>query len=144
MRESPGDAEEEPAPCPAEAADDGPGLLFAYGTLGPAGPEEVARRGWVTDAIRGRLYDLGPYPGVVDVDDPGAGWVEGDVRPVDRRELLESLDSYEGVAEGLFRRVVATTRGGRRVWVYLYARPLPQWARGPFDRWSGPRMVSDP
>jgi indolepyruvate decarboxylase len=111
-------------------------LLFAYGTLGPAGPDDEARGGWEADAVRGRLYDLGPYPALVAWDDPGAGWVEGHVRPVDRRELEGPLDAYEGVEEGLFLRVLATTRGGREVWVYVYPHPLPQCARGPLERWK--------
>src|SRR4051812_6485646 len=39
-----------------------PTLLFAYGTLAPGGPEEAALDGWTADAVRGRLFDLGPYP----------------------------------------------------------------------------------
>jgi gamma-glutamylcyclotransferase (GGCT)/AIG2-like uncharacterized protein YtfP len=116
-----------------------PDLLFAYGTLGPSGPEDGARRGWVADAVRGRLFDLGPYPALIDADDADAGWVEGHVRPVDRRELEGRLDAYEGVDEGLYRRAVATTRAGRRAWVYVFARPLPASARGPLSRWDGRR-----
>ena len=37
-------------------------LLFVYGTLAPESPEVAGREGWVADAVRGRLYDLGPYP----------------------------------------------------------------------------------
>jgi gamma-glutamylcyclotransferase (GGCT)/AIG2-like uncharacterized protein YtfP len=126
-------------PTPESIAVDplAPGLLFAYGTLGPAGPERVAREGWVADRVRGRLFDLGPYPALVDWDDPDAGWVEGHVRIVDRRELEEYLDPYEGVDEGLFRRVAVTTAGGRRVWLYAYPHPLPPEARGPLVRWRG-------
>ena len=39
-----------------------PTLLFAYGTLAPEGPVGGVRDGWVADRVRGRLYDLGPYP----------------------------------------------------------------------------------
>jgi gamma-glutamylcyclotransferase (GGCT)/AIG2-like uncharacterized protein YtfP len=116
--------------------------LFAYGTLGPADAGEAARGGWSADAVRGRLYDLGPYPALVDPDDPSAGWVEGHVRPVVARELEGWLDAYEGVGVGLYRRVLTTTRAGRRVWVYAYARPLPEWARGPIARWVGSRHPS--
>ena len=112
-----------------------PGLLFAYGTLGPSGDEP----GWFADAIRGRLFDLGPHPLLVDWDDPEAGWVEGHVRTVDGGELEGELDDYEGVAEGYFRRVIVQTREGRRAWVYVWPRPVPQYARGPLPRWDGPR-----
>jgi gamma-glutamylcyclotransferase (GGCT)/AIG2-like uncharacterized protein YtfP len=113
----------------------GPSLLFAYGTLVPRG---ALRDGWVADRVRGRLFDLGPYPALVDCGDPAAVWVEGFVRPVDDDELSGHLDPYEGVDEGLYRRAQATTEGGRRVWVYVYARPLPPGARGPLTRWERP------
>ena len=44
--------------------------LFAYGTLMPADAAAVARQGWTADAVRGRLFDLGPYPGLIDLDAP--------------------------------------------------------------------------
>jgi gamma-glutamylcyclotransferase (GGCT)/AIG2-like uncharacterized protein YtfP len=116
-----------------------PWLLFAYGTLGPAGPACETLEGWVADRVRGRLFDLGPYPALVDWDDPDAGWVEGFVRAVDPRELEERLDPYEGVGEGLYRRVAVPTAGGRWVWVYVYPHPLPSDARGPLVRWRGGR-----
>jgi gamma-glutamylcyclotransferase (GGCT)/AIG2-like uncharacterized protein YtfP len=116
-------------------------LLFAYGTLMPADAAAAAREGWQPDAVRGRLFDLGPYPALIDLDDPEAGWVEGFVRPVDRDELEGRLDSWEDVAGGLYRRVETTTRSDRRVWVYVYDRPLPPRARGPLARWDGLRRA---
>ncbi|QEH33130.1 AIG2-like family protein [Aquisphaera giovannonii] len=116
-------------------------MLFAYGTLSPEGPESAAAGGRTADAVRGRLYDLGPYPALVDPDDPSAGWVEGFVRPVSAEHLRDVLDDYEGVSEGLFRRVEAATRGGPRAWVYAYARPIPASATGPVGRWLGTRRV---
>jgi gamma-glutamylcyclotransferase (GGCT)/AIG2-like uncharacterized protein YtfP len=120
------------------------GLLFAYGTLMPDGPEAEVAGGWSADAVRGRLFDLGAFPTVVDLGDPSAEWVEGFVRPVEGLELLGRLDPYEGVAEGLFRRTVAPTRSGRLAWVYIYARPLPPDARGPLARWDGFRGALGP
>jgi len=116
-----------------------PELLFAYGTLGPDRRGSASGGRWEADMLRGRLYDLGPYPALVDADDPEAGWVHGHVRAVEPAEFPGGLDAYEGVARGLYRRSRATTRGGRLVWVYLYARPLPSNAHGPIDRWDGPR-----
>ncbi len=118
-----------------------PTLLFAYGTLAPESPETAARRGWEPDQVRGRLYDLYPLPALADLDGPEAGWVEGYVRPVSAYDLSGRLDTYEGVGEGLYRRALTTTRAGRRVWLYVYARPLPPKARGPITRWDGPRVV---
>ena len=117
------------------------GLLFAYGTLIPAGTVLLESEGWVADAVRGRLYDLGAYPALVDLDDPAAGWVQGYVRPVTMEELEGPLDRYEEVGRGLYRRVRATTREDRNVWVYVYSRPLPPEKRGPLDRWPAPEGV---
>ena len=116
-------------------------LLFAYGTLAPESHEVAGREGWECDAVRGRLYDLGPYPALVDHEDANAGWVEGYVRTVTWDQLTGSLDSYEGVGEGLYRRVTTCTREGRRVWMYVYDRPLPPSAVGPLDRWRSAKRV---
>jgi indolepyruvate decarboxylase len=110
--------------------------LFAYGTLMPRDREAAERDGWTPDAVRGRLYDLGPFPALVDLDDPTAGWVHGFVRPVDMAELSGPLDVCEGVDEGLYRRVEVMTRNNQRAWIYVYARPLPPDAKGPVDRWG--------
>jgi gamma-glutamylcyclotransferase (GGCT)/AIG2-like uncharacterized protein YtfP len=75
---------------------------------------------------------------LVDLDDPSAGWVEGHVRSIESAELIEVLDPYEGVAEGLYRRAATHTRSGQAVWVYVYNRPLPSTARGPLVRWEAP------
>lgn len=120
-----------------------PRLLFAYGTLGPSDSRSVVRDGWDSDAVRGRLFDLGAYPALVDWDDPRAGWVEGHVREVDPIELQQRLDPYEGVSEGLFRRLVLRTRSGRVVWVYVYPHPVPGTAVGPLPRWDGPRLATE-
>jgi gamma-glutamylcyclotransferase (GGCT)/AIG2-like uncharacterized protein YtfP len=121
-----------------------PGLLFAYGTLMPADADAAAREGWRPDAVRGRLFDLGPYPALVDLDDPTAGWVEGYVRPVDADELATRLDLWEEVEQGLYRRVEALTRDSRRVWIYVYNRPLPPGSRGPLGHWEGRRRAPAP
>jgi gamma-glutamylcyclotransferase (GGCT)/AIG2-like uncharacterized protein YtfP len=109
-------------------------LLFAYGTLMPTDPDGGASQGWRPDAVRGRLYDLGPYPALIDWDDPTADWVLGYVKTVEPAEL-EAHDRYEDVESGPYRRALTTTRNNERVWVYVYERPLPANARGPFDRW---------
>ncbi len=116
-----------------------PRLLFAYGTLVPRDPSRRVAQGWLVDAIRGRLFDLGPYPGVVDLDEPSAPWVEGFTRPVEELELRDRLDPYEAVDEGLYRRLSTTTRSGRRAWIYVYARPIPASAHE-ITAWNGPRL----
>ncbi|MFI5459967.1 MAG: gamma-glutamylcyclotransferase [Isosphaerales bacterium] len=113
--------------------------MFAYGTLMPRDQEAVLRQGWTPDAVRGRLYDLGPYPALIDLDDPTAGWVEGYVRSVEPAEL-ERHDVWEDVAAGVYRRALTTTRNENHAWIYVYARPLPGHARGPFPLWSAPAV----
>lgn len=92
--------------------------LFTYGTLragtGPArhlldGCERVGR-----GVVHGTLYDVGDYPALLLSGDrpvPGEIWR----CPVDR---LAALDRYEGVEEGLFRRVGVRVEG-RACWVYV-------------------------
>jgi indolepyruvate decarboxylase len=116
-------------------------LLFAYGTLMPVDRLTAEQEGWSADAVRGRLYDLGPFPALVDLDDPGAEWVEGFVRAVDRAELEGPFDAWEQVDQGLYHRLETMTRNDRRVWVYVYAQPLPPDAMGPLVRWSGQRRA---
>jgi gamma-glutamylcyclotransferase (GGCT)/AIG2-like uncharacterized protein YtfP len=112
-------------------------MLFTYGTLMPLDPETAARDGYEPDAVRGFLYDLGPFPALVELDHPEAGWVEGYVVAGLAPESILRLDAYEGTDEGPYRRVEATTRNNRLVWVYVYDQPLPPDARGPLDRWDG-------
>lgn len=116
--------------------------LFAYGTLMPVDVETMTREGWSADAVRGRLFDLGTYPGLIDLDASGVGWVEGYVRSVEPLEL-EAFDRWEDVGLGTYRRVETTTRGGVRVWVYVYARQVPPEARGPLPRWRNPLLAPE-
>jgi gamma-glutamylcyclotransferase (GGCT)/AIG2-like uncharacterized protein YtfP len=113
-------------------------MLFAYGTLIPRDVERLRREGWVPDAVRGRLYDLGSYPALVDLDGSDAGWVLGYVRPVQMEELEGPLDTYEEVGAGPFRRTQTTTRAQRIAWVYSFSGPLPPCALGPIERWLPP------
>lgn len=100
-------------------------FVFVYGTL---------RRGEVNDInrlqpaprylgaarIRGSLYDLGPYPGVVL---GGAGWVQGEVYAL-TPELERQLDLIEEVApvpSGEYaRRHVAVEVAGQRLPCLVY------------------------
>lgn len=74
--------------------------------------------------VRGVLYDLGDYPGMV----VGDGLVHGEMLRVTSLEQLAALDTYEecGGPAPLFRRVLATARSRdgseRMAWVYVYAR----------------------
>ena len=110
--------------------------LFVYGTLlpgrAPTAVRELVDRTRVLCAatLRGRLYDLGSYPGVV--IDPDAGTVVGQVLEVpDDPELWLRLDAYEGFVasdpgRSLFRRVrcfvhpTASPSKALDCWVYVY------------------------
>jgi gamma-glutamylcyclotransferase (GGCT)/AIG2-like uncharacterized protein YtfP len=109
-------------------------LLFVYGQLQPGRrlPRTVCN--CRPDRVRGRLYDLGPHPAAVNVGS-GETWFSGYVLELDEREVIAELDPYEGVEEGIYRRVRTTTESGREVWIYEYIQPLPPHARGPIDHW---------
>jgi gamma-glutamylcyclotransferase (GGCT)/AIG2-like uncharacterized protein YtfP len=115
-----------------------PRHLFAYGTLQPPfAPAAVLRR--LRDAraigaatVRGTLYDLGRYPGLVR-DATGRRRVRGTVielpRPPRAEVLLRWLDRYEGAA---FRRERCIARIGQRrlaCWAYVLRHPPGPRAR---------------
>jgi gamma-glutamylcyclotransferase (GGCT)/AIG2-like uncharacterized protein YtfP len=107
-------------------------LVFVYGLLQPGyKPPRSMKRHW-PDAVRGRLFDLGPYPGIVSVG-TGEGWIHGHVVEIEEWEL-ESLDRFEDVAGGLYRRQRVLTREQRDAWIYEFARMIPAGARE-IDRW---------
>lgn len=108
--------------------------LFTYGTLHqdspPAELEDVVLKfipaGEAT--VRGRLYQLQEYPGLV--LDPAAEPVQGTIYEVPE-EAWERLDTYEGYdpsvpESSLFLRVKADVQrpGGESesVWIYVYNR----------------------
>ncbi len=102
--------------------------LFAYGTLMPTDAATVASQGWMSDAVRGRLFDLGPYPGLTDLDAPCAGWAEGYVRAVEPQEL-DAFDRWEDVDGGTYRRVETMTRNGLRLgFMYMLGLCRPRCA----------------
>src|SRR2546422_685375 len=99
---------------PAHVFQTMPDLLFVYGTLLPGhAPSEmtaVCRRlrhiGPAT--VRGRLYDLGPFPAAV-LEDSNSS-LRGELVEVDYHDTWRELDLYEGCprpgeGDGLFRRV---------------------------------------
>src|SRR5262245_55703141 len=71
-------------------------LLFVYGTLMRGEPAHRLLLGRTTFVEEGHtdglLLDLGQFPGVIE----GNGRVAGEVFRLDRPELLETLDDYEG------------------------------------------------
>ena len=109
--------------------------LFVYGTLSPRhAPPEIAAtvrrlRPVGAASVRGRLYDLGEYPGAV-LSKNSRSLIRGEVfeLPGDQ-STLTSLDNYEGFEpakpnSSLFVRrtwPVTLDDGTRlRCWVYVY------------------------
>jgi gamma-glutamylcyclotransferase (GGCT)/AIG2-like uncharacterized protein YtfP len=100
-------------------------LLFVYGTLRPFVDIEMAK--WLRSharyvgpaTTRGRLYDLGAYPGMRPARG-GRERVAGDVYRVTNPRVFRALDHYE-VEFVRERCVVKLDRGGCRVaWAYRY------------------------
>jgi gamma-glutamylcyclotransferase (GGCT)/AIG2-like uncharacterized protein YtfP len=131
-----------------------PDHLFLYGTLRPdlargelvALVQPLCALGQAT--MRGRLYDLGPYPAAV-LDDSADCDIVGQVVALpDDPALLARLDAYEGFdprrpADSLYLRVrrKATLADGRiqDCWIYAYNRDpgsAPQVASGDYAAWK--------
>jgi len=118
-------------------------ILFVYGTLRKDVLHEMFHilakyasfLGGAT--VRGCLYDLGTYPGMVLSDDPTKE-VFGELYRVRREnwdEVIAVLDDYEGCGpkdaephEYNRSIVTAKTRDGleQKVWAYLLARPVAE------------------
>ena len=112
--------------------------LFLYGTLLPSeAPKEIAsivkcfRRVGLAH-VRGRLYDLGEFPGAV-LDSSSRTMIHGELVALPSNgQILEALDRYEefdpsAPKTSLFVRKKAkihmangSTREG---WIYVYNRP---------------------
>jgi gamma-glutamylcyclotransferase (GGCT)/AIG2-like uncharacterized protein YtfP len=109
--------------------------LFVYGTLrkgGRGGMHHllVDHARFLGNArVRGRLFDLGAYPGLVPSPEAGS-WVRGEIHLLlDPADTLARLDEYEGCSPRdlephEFARVegdVLLDSGERSVaWVYVY------------------------
>lgn len=96
-------------------------LIFVYGTLRRGGARSMSARfpasRFIGDAkVRGSLYDLGAFPGLL-VDDSNT-LVTGEVYEVDE-ELLKQLDDFEA-ASYYWRKQVEISLGPRResCWIY--------------------------
>jgi gamma-glutamylcyclotransferase (GGCT)/AIG2-like uncharacterized protein YtfP len=117
--------------------------LFAYGTLRRGGAAEDVLHGceWLGEAtVAGVLYDIdGRFPALLLY---GEALVHGELWRCPAA-LLPELDAYEGVADGLFRRVgVEVTAGDEAVACWTYAagpalsRKLVSERRVAWGRWG--------
>jgi gamma-glutamylcyclotransferase (GGCT)/AIG2-like uncharacterized protein YtfP len=115
-------------------------LLFVYGTLRPFVDIEVAR--WLRDharyvgpaTARGRLYDLGPYPGMRAARGRREH-VSGDVYRIANPRVLRVLDRYEAGpkrdrARFVRERCVVKLAGRcKPAWLYRYRYSVVSAAR---------------
>jgi gamma-glutamylcyclotransferase (GGCT)/AIG2-like uncharacterized protein YtfP len=106
--------------------------VFVYGTLRRGGSNHFRMEGAEfisAGTIRGRMYRLGWYPGLV-LDEAGDELV-GEVYEVGPT-LLAELDLFEGLSAGEiqgseYRRVRVTVNGGREAlisWVWEWLGPV--------------------
>ena len=133
-----------------------PVRLFVYGTLRPGlaqgrlAAQVKALRHLGSARVRGRLLDLGAYPGAV-LDAGAAGEIVGELLEVTQADLLAALDAYEGFdplrpQDSLFVRTEATARceDGRetrcQIYVYVQARDgAPELPDGEWRERNAPR-----
>jgi gamma-glutamylcyclotransferase (GGCT)/AIG2-like uncharacterized protein YtfP len=115
--------------------------IFVYGTLRRGERADLQKQAHNfgvkfcgTDAINGKMYHLGAYPGVKVCGEPHI-WDEllpvviGEVFLIKNPSIVALMDAYEGYnadepERGLYNRVQVETRGGDTVWVYTYNPPV--------------------
>ena len=132
--------------------------LFVYGTLmsGQKNPmQQILARSAAPigpGRMRGRLFLLDEYPGLVDSDDPAEA-VLGEVWRLLDLEVLRTLDEYEGClpqgsAPPLFvrsaRPVEMDGDGTLTAWVYVYARSTAGQRAIPSGDWRAFRREESP
>lgn len=129
-------------------------LLFVYGTLRKDSANELTRTltqnaSYLGEAYaRGRLFDLGFYPGMVlstTTGDSVAGELY-EIAPDRRREVLNEIDKYEGCGPTdpmphEYRRQIIevfTPCATVKAWAYLLNRPtygLERIPSGDYLKW---------
>ncbi|SDF66648.1 gamma-glutamylcyclotransferase family protein [Mucilaginibacter sp. P25] len=111
-------------------------FLFVYGTLLQPGNEFAAYLNkhckFIGDGrIRGRLYDIGQYPGAV-IGNTEERYIYGSIFMMDDPEtILKVVDDYEGIGElynhheYIREKVdIFTDNGDINCWMYLYNLPV--------------------
>ena len=114
-----------------------PDLLFVYGSLldstNEFGSYLQSNSVFIGKGkLRGRLYNLGSYPGAI-ADPTSGSFISGSlVRIKKPSKTLKVIDDYEGFGDkqeqpNLFIRsvqTIETENGPLRCWVYLYNLPV--------------------
>ncbi len=111
-------------------------LLFVYGTLRRAGRNPIVRMpDHRADFIgvgtfRGKLYDLGSYPGAVPSTD-AADRVTGEVYALhDPDRAFPILDSYETSEYSREKHLIRLENGDTvQAWIYIYIAPTDTFRR---------------
>jgi gamma-glutamylcyclotransferase (GGCT)/AIG2-like uncharacterized protein YtfP len=129
---------------------EGPAAFFVYGTLkqGQSNYPLVAEavRAVIPATIRGRLYDVGPFPALAEGDEAVRGEVLL-VEPTELPRLLTVLDALEGFvpsdpASSMYLRRVVTAApdaGGEiAAYAYFYNRDPSGLRHLPGGEWRGP------
>jgi gamma-glutamylcyclotransferase (GGCT)/AIG2-like uncharacterized protein YtfP len=128
--------------------------LFVYGTLlstaGHPMGARLLREGRLIGAatVRGRLYSLGRYPGLVE-SDRAASLVHGEVFALKLPAVaFKWLDAYEGILPGKpegnpYERVIRPVRlaTGQTIdaWIYLYRKSVQLRPEVKGGRWMPPQ-----
>jgi gamma-glutamylaminecyclotransferase len=107
-------------------------ILFVYGTLmrGQKNHRLLSGQRFIGEAVtepRYRLYDLGPYPGLVEDKERGLA-VTGELWEVDA-VCLANLDEFEGVPDLYVRASVAVQGMAEPIETYLYNKVIPPGVR---------------
>lgn len=116
--------------------------VFVYGTLmkGMSRHSEMEDGGrfYCKGNVKGELYDMGNYPGMI----PGEGIVFGEVyKASDMFQMIQRLDWIEGAGgnNSLFTRTiqeVETDEGIIWAYVYHYAQPLDSFKQIKSGNWK--------
>jgi gamma-glutamylcyclotransferase (GGCT)/AIG2-like uncharacterized protein YtfP len=109
--------------------------VFVYGTLKQGGANHSVLQGARLEGpalLEGwRLYDLGPYPCVVE----GPGTVSAEAYQISQ-SILPRLDALEGYPS-LYNRRLVRDQTGREGWLYFMETLPPGAQRVASGRWEG-------
>lgn len=135
-------------------------MLFVYGTLRPGERADLAKSRMEfdvdhlgLDAINGKLFHLGAYPGLKLIGKAGEDYnprfpsVVGNVFILKNNSVSTILDGYESYRpddpeHGLYNRFQVFTKIGRVVWVYTYNHPVTEDQLIETGDWRNPRLAT--